>query len=366
MSEETLIGEPVFGSNSQNQRPNIGNANWKLDKEGSHIYRVLPPFGLLARSGRWSFYEAIHWGFGASNGKKRPFRCILRKNRKTGMVEQECPMCTWISQQVEMRSNKEIELKQQKRTDAEIKDILKPLDLWIRNYNLEKAHFVNALRTDGQIGRLKIRIKCKQNLDVLIKKHMERGGANPISAREGLWLEFQRVGQGRETTYPVEVVQEEMMVNGKRLKADKEAPLTNELIKRMAAEAWELSTGYRELTYDQIKMLVGARGEAEMVDSVFGSPKVSETVSSVVEDEPELDDETPEMRVLETESPKEDDKVKAEEEALLAQLAALRSTRSQVAKPELVMGPPPVETKRNPVKEISTEEFLKAFNTGKL
>jgi hypothetical protein len=286
------IGKPVYG-NQSNAKANAANANWKIGDEGSHIYRVLPPFGTNAESGRWSQYEALHWGFALSNGKKRVFRCMQRKNRKTGMIDVECPMCTKIEEQKAVLEQKQKELKSSGKSKDQIKAILEPLNDWLQRYNVQKGHFVNALRRDGQIGRLFIKIKCKQSLDKTCKELVEKEGIDPIWAQEGVWLDFQRTGMDRDTTYNVVPAMEDIEVNGRRLKDICRAPLNEEIIERMKKEAWDLATYHKDLAYNEILMLVNSDGDPEIVDSVFGAPAISTAPKAEPEYEPEESDVDP-------------------------------------------------------------------------
>lgn len=352
----TNIGKPVYGNN-ENRRPNAANANWKLDKEGSHVYRILPPFGLLAKLGRWSQYEALHWGPTLSNGKKRAFRCIERKNRKTKMVEVECPLCTKIKGHYTEVEAIMKEMKEAGKGPAEIKEATKALSDWLQSFNVQRGHFLNVLRPDGQIGRLFIKIKSKQALDIKIPKFIEKSKVDPIAADGGLWIDFQRSGMGRnDTVYDVALVEESVEMNGETFNRVKKAPLSAEVIARMEKEAFELATFYKDLTYDEVQMMVSSDFDPSIVDSIFGAPAVS--AATAAEDVPEQEDEVDEETVVEA-TPKTTAKVEsssgvsAEEQAILDQLAAVRAKKSTPSTPK-------------PSNDVSTEDFVNAFKTGKL
>jgi hypothetical protein len=363
----TTIGKPVYG-NGENRRANAANANWRLDKEGSHIYRILPPFGLLAKLGRWSQYEAIHWGAELSGGKKRAFRCIQRKNRKTKMVELECPMCMKYNEQFALMKNKEKEMTDLKKTREEIELYLKPITDWLQLFNLQKGHYLNVLRQDGQIGRLFIKIKCKQALDIKIPKWIEKTGVDPIAVDGGLWIDFQRTGMGRnDTVYDVSLVEETVEINGRKLTDVKRAPLSGEVVTRMEKEAFELADYYKDLTYDEIKMMVSSNFDPAIVDSVFGAPVVSVSPEVDGDDEPAENEPLPTLPtpvtpvVSATPPPPPAQAVQAvqevssEEALILAQLAAVRAKKNPQSQPTV-----------SKPGEMSTEDFIKAFNGGKL
>jgi hypothetical protein len=346
---ETVIGKPVYGSNGGNARPNAANANWKIGNEGSHIYRILPPFGLLANAGRWSQYEAVHWGFSLSNGKKRAFRCIQRKNNRTKMVEIECPMCKRIAEQTKLRDDRKAKLEAEGKSPAEVAALLQPLNDWLACFNLQKGHYLNVMRPDGQIGRLFIKIRLKQALDAKLPVFMNKYKLDPIAAEDGMWLDFTRTGMGRnDTTYDVSPVEAPVEVNGRTLMDIKSAPLSADVIKRMAREAFELSTQFRDLTYDEVQMLVSSNGDPAIVDAVFGAPTTKATnnpsTPSFVEEEYE---EVESDAAVTSATPSMDDDAEA---AILAQLAALRA-------------------KKAPPKTVATtteDDFVAQFKAGKL
>jgi hypothetical protein len=332
---ENNIGKPVYGDGGS-RRPNISNSNWQLKTQGSHVYRILPPFGVLAKLGRWSQYEALHWGFKLSNGKHRAFRCILRKKRGTNLVTQECPMCTKMAQVEADKKAKFDQMTKSKKSPEEISKALEPIEAWQQAFNLQKGHFLNVLSPDGQIGRLFIKIRCKQSLDKTLASIISEEGVDPIWAEQGVWLDFQRFGAGRnDTVYDVKPAYEVVEVNGRKLKSVKNAPLSQDTINRMTTEAWDLATFYRDLSFDEIQMLVSSNGDPQIMDSLFGMPVTAKSEEIPEEDDvsgyEEPDMETPAEALLE-EAKKQETAVpvSAAEQQLLAQLAALRSTKTKV------------------------------------
>lgn len=345
MSNE--IAEPIYDRKGGSSRPNSGNANWKIDSEGSHIYRILPPFGGLSSKGEFSKYEALHWGFALSTGKKRAFKCIRRKNSKTKMIEVECPMCSEYDKRQAAFDSKKKDLENNKVSPTEAKQVLSKDQEWLQRYNCQRGHFLNVMRPDGQIGRLFIKIKAKQALDITIKE-LRGEGYSPAGIANGVWLDFIRIGMGRnDTTYQVRAAEETMEVNGRKMKSIKTSALSAEVLERMKTEAWDLSNYYKDLSFNEIQMLVQSDGDPKIVDSVFGAPTVQDSAPS---DEGEQDFEEPPMNAKHYEEAKSAP-VMNEEDAVLAQLAAIRAKKQgAVAKSA----------------DVSTEDFVAAFKSGKL
>lgn len=347
----TEIGVPVFGNTSE--RKSMTNANWRVVKGTTSTYRILPPFGLYAKIGKWFQYEAIHWGITGTNGKQKPFKCIQKMNYKTKMIEVECPMCSRIAAQNKLFDDRKAALEADKKTKDEVVALLQPLTDWFRRYNVQKGFFVNAMKQSGEIGRLFIKIKQKQNLDLEIEKLMKnKNPINPILATEGVYFEFSKHGLGSQTIFPVNVFKETVVVNGQEYETVKKAPLTDEVLARMTTEAFELANFYKEIPFNQIAMLASAEDDPTIADSVFGSPTM---IPSTQTEDYEVPDEPEESTRTVTTKPSE---APDEEAMLLAQLAALKAKKeTKTATP----APANVST-----QTLGKEDFIAAFKAGKL
>lgn len=363
MSENNQIGKPVYGGNKKKY--------FKI-KEGSNVYRLLPPFGTLAKEGKWAVYERVHWGYKGSNGS-RQFVCIQVKDVKTKMIKQACPECNKIADILSTYETKFKLLTETKgQSEAEAKEFLKPLSDWLFTHNCNKKWFVNAINTQGEIGRLEMPHKMFTALQNKIGELLKRK-IDPIAVDGGVYFDLQRTGTKGQTTHAVEIVTEEVDVDGEKLQKVKKAPLTQETIEKFKIEAHDLGGMFRQLTYNEIKRLVDSGGDTKVVDEVFASPVTAE-VPEVDEDEPA---ET--VAVVSTPAPKEDlppqkavpaETVKMEEstevlrEELEAQLKVLeeetKAELSKVSKP--TNGTPKVKTES---KTLSNEEFLKTFGISK-
>jgi hypothetical protein len=279
------IGTPNYGGKKKN--------NWRI-KEGSNIYRILPPLGKFANEGKWATFEKLHWGYKGSKGM-RPFSCIEVKDFKTKMVKVQCPECDLIAQkksQLEQYTNK---LKAEGKSEADIKDFVKPITDWLMAHNLDKKWYVNAMAADNQIGRLAIPHKSYEQLQLVLNDLTQKQGVDPIGVDGGVYFDFERTGSGNQTSHRVTVVQEAQKIdigNGKTATAMvvKPAPLTADMIARLAAEAYDLKDSFRRLTFDEIKRLVTSNGDPDIVDSVFASPEAQNAINNmngVDNDEPE-------------------------------------------------------------------------------
>jgi hypothetical protein len=319
-----FIGKASYGKTGGRQ--NWTNSNWKVEEGKDNVYQLLPPFGLLAASGKWFYYDSGHWGYKLSNGKQRSFRCIQRKNRKSGMVESECPECSKITENRTLLESKVRDWNSEKRGRDEIRELSQPINAWLFSHNNSKGFWLNARRPDGQIGRLFLKITAKQSLDIVLQNLRSKEGiSDPIA--EGVWFNFKKIkGDNKRFLFPVEVVMTDVNVDGQRFKKMRMDPITEDVVTRMKDEAFELSTGYKDLSYDEIKRLVDSGGDPAIVDGVFGVPTVTDS-STTTDFVPEED-----------ETPTSPDSYVDAETALMKQLEEVRNRKgsSQAAKPPTV------------------------------
>lgn len=352
MDTNTTIGTPVYGT--QKERKDFSNFNWKVTEDAPNEYRILPPFGSLAKEGQWFKYEAIHWGVKTSDGRFKVYRCVQRKNFKTKMIEVQCPMCKKIAEVQASRDARKATLEKEKKSKDEIATLLKPLNDWLQINNLQKGYFVNALRPDGKIGRLFLKIKAKQALDARIQELVNKKGIRPIDVDQGVWFRFTRNGTGQATAYGAELVYDERTIDGETVQVLKKAPLSEEVLKRMATEAFDLGGFYKDLTVSEIEMLVSAGGDVTIADTIFGTPTVTQAVPEIAppeDDEPAPVEAKAEVKTAPAMVVEGD--VDPEEAALLAQMMALKAKKAAKAAPVAAT-------------TGSDDDFMAAFKAGKL
>lgn len=313
------IGVPQYGSKRKN--------NWRIT-DGDNIYRILPPLGKLAASGGWAVFEALHWGYRGSKGM-RPFKCIFKKKFKSDMVLVQCPECSKIAEYKKLEEDA-IEAKAgEGLTKEQIKEAVKPLSDWLFSHNLDKKWYVNAMKEDGSIGRLAMPHKMYQALQERIQKVINEDGIDPIAVDGGVYFVMTRTGKGVQTAFSVDVQYTQELVNGRKVKAVKPAPLTEEMLAKVAADAYDLSDSFRSLKYEEIKRLVDSGGDPDEVDHVFSSPDAGD------ESEPEPETgavaSTPKMNALAKPKPVEQLTENADIEAQVrAEIAARVATKPKI------------------------------------
>lgn len=376
------IGAPVYGTNKKK--------NFKI-KDGSNIYRILPPFASFAQEGRWAIFESIHWGFKGTKGL-RTFRCPLKKNAAK-MVTTPCAECAVIAERLAEKDRQTKLLEAQGKTPAEIKDFLKPLTEWLFSHNKDNKWYLNVQNLAGEIGRLAMPHKMYQALQAeiadLIKKRLD-----PVGAAGGVQFDFFRSGTFNQTVHKVSTVKESITLDGgESVEKIKRMPLTEDTIKRMATEAYDLKDMFRTVTPEDVSRLVASGNDPIVVDSVFTAPEtvrtpedneepdaselasgaiMAEVVAAVATLAPKVETAPAVLAVVtpSVATPVSDNMAKMA--AMEAELARLRASNAEATKATsntavkiVVPNPTPVVTATD-VKTMNNDDFLAQFGAGKL
>jgi hypothetical protein len=288
------IGEPRY----ENERK---SKNYFSLQKGDNVFRILPPLGNMAQTGHWAKYWSIHWGYKDTKGKNRPFQSPEIKNHNTKMIEVSDPAKLKIDLLTAKRDqlSKDLKAAIDTRNVAETKrlnDELNNVKEELKTFRLEKRYFVNALSLDGKIGLLKIPHKAKVALDEEIKK-LRSKGVNPLGVNDGRFFVFSNVGVGTDTTYSVRVYEETIDVAGiGQVKKEMSHTLPNDVLSRLATEAFELDKLYVKPSASQVQAMVD-NPSADNVEAVMetlrtrnprSEDSTEETDEDVEQDVPEL------------------------------------------------------------------------------
>lgn len=292
--------------------PSTGPTIFRLKGEASttpEIYRLLPAMKSGATDGTWAVYQGQHFGYAVPDRKdpsktsKRTFRCIRRKER-SGIITVECPECKLIDEKKAERETAAGKLTAKGKSDAEIKQLLAPLDEWLREHNVDNKWYIGVKSLAGPCGALAIPHKMKLALDKEIKRLASDEGVDAFDIDTGAWLHFKRTGfKAQDMNFSVESVMEEEIINGRRLKSLKSAPLSDSDLESALREVPDLkSEVIRTITVEQIQELVDSGGDLEVAERIFSSgrqessPAPAPVVAAkpapkavVVEEEPEIE-----------------------------------------------------------------------------
>jgi hypothetical protein len=271
-------GTPKYGNGGSAQ-------TWSLE-DGDNVYRILPPMLSFAEAGRWTNYVTVHYGYTGTdpknpNGRKKPFRCIEVKDRRTGMVLEECPECTLFEERKQLLTDREAELRAQfkgeKKSEQEIEELLEAallsLRTWVKDHRPDRKHYLNVLDREGTFGQLKISHRTKKSLEAKIDE-LRAEGVDPLALDQGVFFNIKRIGKGFTDPDVVEVVTRkvDVVVDGRKKSLTEVVlrPLTEQEAEKALRECRDLAdVGGFVLTREQIRELTECSGDPEEVDKIF-------------------------------------------------------------------------------------------------
>jgi len=290
----------VFGT------PKFGNSGGDYKKTrtvgaGDTYFRALPPMFSLRDVGEWRKYFATHWGYEGVSDRdpsktfQKPFRCILDKDRRTGLVRQECPACNKRAQVEKELADQEKAIRAQMVGKdeavivARLTKELAPIVQWLEDHRLDGKWYVNAKFKDGTFGSIKLNHKFHMSriLEIINGKAatattpavpglMEAEGINPLDPAQGVWFVVHRTGAKRSVVDTTDIEMENVVgvVNGqnRNLKQIVPAPLTDEECEKAGKDCEDLATlGGAALTFEQIDSLVNGSGDPEEIDQAMST-----------------------------------------------------------------------------------------------
>lgn len=258
--------------------------NFKI-KDGDNIYRVLPPMGNLADAGQWSVYGRVCWGYKGSDGKNKPFLSPRVQNYNTKMIEVDCAafnksMKIKDEYQEMVKNAKELTKSGGVLTD-EIKKELEAKKEESMQFNIESKFFLNVMDLEGKIGLLKLALTGHKLIKSLGKK-LEAEGVDITGVENGRYVNINRQGTGLNTDYQVTEFKQnkQVEIDGVMETVQRSVPhtLDDNIIGRLAKEAFELDSLYPKPTEAEVKEIVDAQENlseeeaAKVVDRILGEP----------------------------------------------------------------------------------------------
>jgi hypothetical protein len=254
--------------------------NYFSIKEGSNLFRILPPLGNLADKSKWAVYYSVHYGYFNSEKKMKPFASPEWRNPKTKVIE--------------IRDAAKDRIKEMKKALEDAKKsgdiaVVKALKEMLKIYNLSSHWYMNAINTNNEIGLLKIRHKAKLALDAEIRKLVAMG-IDPTSVDQGRFFEFSRIGSGPDTVYSVRVATEKVNVPGYGIVENERIHVLDEsIIARLDSEAFELDRIFPRPTEEEVRAIV--EGDKiknyTAIDAILGVKQMTDEESLHYEEEPE-------------------------------------------------------------------------------
>jgi len=252
-----------FGSYDPTKQANRGTRRKTFYlKDGSNLFRVMPPAKSLADKNQIAKYYSMFW-LTDSRGSKKPIVSILRKQKD--VVLQYDPILTRLE---EMKKQLEVAMagNENPATILALKENIK------RIFH-KKFYALNVLDAGGTPGVLEIPYTSYQNLEARIRElHTQGLDAIGIGPDKGIFFDFkkQKDEKGR-TIYPVDpATRTGKDANNQFIISYIRMPLTDEDANRLSASAEDLTTLYRELTVEEQTALSSL--DQRVFDVIFARP----------------------------------------------------------------------------------------------
>lgn len=336
------FGTPNYGGKKEFKKKN----DWSLE-QGDQTYRIIPPRGNLKDSGRWSQYYSVIWGFKNSQGKLRPFASPFERNEDKS-TKTACAASDLIN-----NLKARLEKAKQDGNQAAVASLtaLCAYDVATKkpgNYSIDSNHHLNVIDLNGNVGKLKLRHKTKQKLDVEIQK-LRDAGIDPLSPEDGRFFTFSKSGKGFDTDVKISVYKQKIDVPGlgvveKDLSHKIDAALAN----KIKEDAFDLEKLFTFVTAEECKAIV------DNVELLSGK---SSACDKVFDDKWKANREANKAQTGATASPTVSQAPAAK--APVAQSAPVAQTPVQTAPAPVVT--PVVETQTKAVDEMSDDEFFKTL-----
>lgn len=354
-------------------------------KDGPSTFRILPPMEEMGNKGKgkdWSKFYKVHYGYKNSEGKLRVFQSTLVVNRKTKMIE--------VPDAADQRI-KDLKAKLEEAKESGNKAVVEKLGKLVSGqkpmYNVDGNHYVNAIDSQGNIGVLKLRHRAMKALEDEIKK-LEKKGIDPLSLTNGREFVFTRSGSGLDTSFKVDVAQEELNIEGVgKVNRDKVSNISEELLARTENECADLSKLFKAVSADDIERIVKSSdlltGISPVIDEIFKGGDDGEGEGDAGDDEGSEDSSASDSgsQAAAADNSAAEAKAKADKAAADAKAAADTKAASDAklkaeaeakakveeVKAEAAKSTPRVETTSTAttaeqVSEMSDEDFLKSLN----
>jgi len=286
--------EQANGSNRLNTLP---------FKDGQNVYRILPPFGKIAKEKGFPFSEVfLHWWRQEGSTKAGfPVLCT-KKSDPAG-----CPICDEVD-----RQNVELEKALAKFTTASgdkqkinwnaVPDDLKAKAKRVRDISWQRHYYYNAVSPAGDIGILKLPKTLGDKLNAKIRACVEEDGYNPVSRKEGVFFVLTRT-KTNTGKYDFDVAikkQKVKLPDGDIAEKTLKGPLSEEVLAKLPTAMRDLYDLFKPQTAESLKKIMASKGK--------GDSDIGFTPADYNDDESvDAESKTPSAMANDVEEPSEED-----------------------------------------------------------
>lgn len=257
-------------------------------KNGSNIFRILPPFGDNSNGYPYRKWQII-WGLtDPSSGRVRPYASSMTAEKRDPVVE-------FVTDLRARLDEMEGTLKGRGMDDKAVQKHPKYARLakFIRDIAPKTVYLYNAADKAGVVGLLELKSSAHKDMKACMNEYIRDYNQDPTSLNSadddsGVWFNVKREGEGFDTEYKVEKVQmKQKTATGQVSFVDDRSPLPEALVQNFDNLAYDLSAVYKTNTYDDLNEVLQAN-----LDTFYKvCPEAN--LANPVDLDAEDDDETP-------------------------------------------------------------------------
>jgi len=227
-------------------------------KEGSNIYRFLPPFGDNCDGYPYAFW-AISWGLSdPSTGNRRPYADCKQAEGKS-------PIWEYLDLLRAKVENIKMELVAAGNNEEQIKERLKATNKFISDLRPKTAFSWNAIDKAGTVGILEVKSTAHKQVLKLMNQYIMDYNQDPTSlgsdpTDSGVWFDISRTGTSFDTEYTVKKNQTMVKdpATGVPSYTDDRSPIPESVATDYENMGYDLTTVYQKKTYDELRDILVA------------------------------------------------------------------------------------------------------------
>lgn len=228
-------------------------------KNGSNVYRILPPFGDNSNGYPYRKWQII-WGLSdPTSGRVRPYASPM-------MSEKRCPVMEYVDLLKERLAKMDGDLKTRGYDEKAVRKHPKfeRLSKFTRDITPKTTYIYNAADKAGVVGLLELKATAHKDMKTCMNDYIRDYNQDPTSLNSvdddsGVWFNVLRSGEGFDTEYKVQKVQNKVKAaNGAVSFVDDRTPLAEVIVENFDNLAYDLSSVYKTTTYDEVNDILQA------------------------------------------------------------------------------------------------------------
>lgn len=249
-----------MGKITINQDSLKSRREWKRHKikEGSNVFRILPPFGDVETHNNYPYRKwSTVWLTDPATGKRRPFASPMTDGGK------ECPVKEYSDALTKFIDKKKATLESKGASEDKVKEKLKALREIQWQIKVQHTYAYNAADKSGEVGLLELKSTAHQGIKKMMNQYIKDYGQDPTSlasdlkADSGVWFNVTKEGEGKMTEYDVAfAILKKKNADGELEKKDDRSPLSDNIVENYSDLGYDLNAVYTRKTYDQLKEIL--------------------------------------------------------------------------------------------------------------